>query len=182
MAEALSQLSTRKLLIQGTTSKRALLDEYMQNKKAVLLGTGAFWEGVDVRGDDLICVMIDKLPFAAPDDPLLQARSEDCKRSGGNPFAQISIPQAVISLKQGAGRLIRDAKDRGVLLICDHRLVTKDYGKIFISSLPPMKRSRDLEQTLSFLHTIRQDAHSEPSNEKNGEPNTSKNEELIDAE
>lgn len=182
VAEALSQLSTRKLLIQGTTSKRALLDEYMQNKKAVLLGTGAFWEGVDVRGDDLICVMIDKLPFAAPDDPLLQARSEDCKRSGGNPFAQISIPQAVISLKQGAGRLIRDAKDRGVLLICDHRLVTKDYGKIFVSSLPPMKRSRDLEQTLSFLHTIRQDAHSEPSNEKNGQPNTSKNEELIDAE
>ncbi len=155
VAEILSRQSTRKLLIQGTTSKRALLDEYMQNKKAVLLGTGAFWEGVDVRGDDLICVMIDKLPFAAPDDPLLQARSEDCKRSGGNPFAQISIPQAVISLKQGAGRLIRDAKDRGVLLICDHRLVTKDYGKIFLSSLPPMRRSRDIQQTLDFLNRIR---------------------------
>lgn len=156
VAERLEQVSKRTILVQGTTSKRALLDTYLNDKNAVLLGTGAFWEGIDVRGDDLICVMIDKLPFASPDDPLIQARSEDCKRSGGNPFAQISIPQAVIALKQGAGRLIRDATDRGVLIICDHRLVTKDYGKVFISSLPPMRRSRCLKTTLNFLQTLQQ--------------------------
>ena len=156
VAERLAQVSKRTILVQGTTSKQALLNTYLNDKNAVLLGTGAFWEGIDVRGDDLICVMIDKLPFASPDDPLLQARSEDCKRSGGNPFAQISIPQAVIALKQGAGRLIRDATDRGVLIICDHRLVTKDYGKVFISSLPPMRRSRCLKTTLNFLQTLQQ--------------------------
>ena len=156
VAERLEQVSKRTILVQGTTSKQALLNTYLNDKNAVLLGTGAFWEGIDVRGDDLICVMIDKLPFASPDDPLLQARSEDCKRSGGNPFAQISIPQAVIALKQGAGRLIRDATDRGVLIICDHRLVTKDYGKVFISSLPPMRRSRCLKTTLNFLQTLQQ--------------------------
>jgi ATP-dependent DNA helicase DinG len=158
VAERLEQVSKRTILVQGTTSKQALLNAYLSNKNAVLLGTGAFWEGIDVRGDDLICVMIDKLPFASPDDPLLQARSEDCKRSGGNPFAQISIPQAVIALKQGAGRLIRDATDRGALIICDHRLVTKDYGKVFIASLPPMRRSRCLETTLNFLKTLQQGA------------------------
>lgn len=163
VAKALLQTSTRTLLVQGTTSKRALLSTYLTDKNAVLLGTGAFWEGVDVRGDDLICVMIDKLPFAAPDDPLLQARSEDCKRRGGNPFAQIAIPQAVIALKQGAGRLIRDASDSGVLIICDHRLVTKDYGKIFLSSIPPMRRSRDLQQTLDFLTQVRTPNPSEVS-------------------
>ncbi|WP_100642839.1 ATP-dependent DNA helicase [Alteromonas facilis] len=157
VSQQLEQHTTRTLLVQGTTSKRELLERYVADKNTVLLGTGAFWEGVDVRGDDLICVMIDKLPFASPDDPLLQARSEDCKRRGGNPFAQISIPQAVIALKQGAGRLIRDAKDRGVLVICDHRLVTKDYGKIFVSSLPPMSRSRDWQQVLAFLSNVSQD-------------------------
>lgn len=155
VAGRLEQSSERSILVQGTTSKRALLNSYLTDKNSVLLGTGAFWEGVDVRGDDLICVMIDKLPFASPDDPLLQARSEDCKRGGGNPFSQISIPQAVIALKQGAGRLIRDATDKGVLVICDHRLVTKDYGKVFIASLPPMKRSRSLDETMAFLRTLK---------------------------
>lgn len=142
------------LLVQGTTTKRALLDEYLSNKQAVLLGTGAFWEGVDVRGDDLTCVLIDKLPFASPDDPLLQARIEDCRKSGGNPFAQIQIPQAAIALKQGAGRLIRDETDRGVLVICDNRLVTKDYGKIFLGSLPNMQRTRDLAKAVDFLNKL----------------------------
>ena len=148
------------LLVQGTTTKRALLDEYLSNKQAVLLGTGAFWEGVDVRGDDLTCVLIDKLPFASPDDPLLQARIEDCRKAGGNPFGQIQIPQAAIALKQGAGRLIRDEADRGVLVICDNRLVTKDYGKIFVSSLPNMQRTRDLSKALAFLEQL--------NNEDNG--------------
>ena len=142
------------LLVQGTTTKQALLQAYLDKPDAVLLGTGAFWEGVDVRGSDLVCVMIDKLPFASPDDPLLQARMEDCKKRGANPFAAIQIPQAVITLKQGAGRLIRDPSDKGVLVICDNRLVTKPYGKTFIGSLPPMSRTRSLEDAASFLETI----------------------------
>jgi ATP-dependent DNA helicase DinG len=142
------------ILVQGSTTKRALLDSYIENKDAVLLGTGAFWEGVDVRGEDLTCVLIDKLPFASPDDPLLQARIEDCRKNGGNPFTQLQIPQAAIALKQGAGRLIRDETDKGVLVICDNRLVTKDYGKIFMGSLPNMHRTRDLTKALEFLNDI----------------------------
>ena len=145
------------ILVQGSTTKRALLESYIENKDAVLLGTGAFWEGVDVRGDDLTCVLIDKLPFASPDDPLLQARIEDCRKSGGNPFVQLQIPQAAIALKQGAGRLIRDETDKGVLVICDNRLVTKDYGKIFMGSLPDMHRTRDLQKAVDFLHDIHSD-------------------------
>lgn len=154
IAEQLESKVTNPVLVQGTTTKRALLEQYVEQKNAVLLGTGAFWEGVDVRGDDLICVLIDKLPFASPDDPLLQARIEDCRKAGYNPFAQIQIPQAVITLKQGAGRLIRDEQDKGVLVICDNRLITKDYGKTFIASLPPMQRTRTLDHALQFLHEI----------------------------
>jgi ATP-dependent DNA helicase DinG len=142
------------ILVQGSTTKRTLLERYIANKDAVLLGTGAFWEGVDVRGDDLTCVLIDKLPFASPDDPLLQARIDDCRKGGGNPFAQLQIPQAAIALKQGAGRLIRDEQDKGVLVICDNRLVTKDYGKVFMGSLPNMHRTRDLQQAIDFLQQI----------------------------
>ena len=144
-----------KLLVQGTTTKQALLDAYLADESAVLLGTGAFWEGVDVRGNDLICVMIDKLPFASPDDPLLQARMEDVKKRGANPFAAIQIPQAVITLKQGAGRLIRDPTDKGVLVICDNRLVTKPYAQTFVSSLPAMQRTRSLDKVESFLQAIK---------------------------
>ena len=154
IAEKLKERVDNPILVQGTTTKRALLDEYLNTKDAVLLGTGAFWEGVDVRGDDLTCVLIDKLPFASPDDPLLQARMEDCRKSGGNPFAQIQIPQAVITLKQGAGRLIRDETDKGVLVICDNRLITKDYARTFLASLPDMRRTRNLGDALSFLKTI----------------------------
>lgn len=154
VAQALEGKVTNTILVQGSTTKRALLEQYVEEKEAVLLGTGAFWEGVDVRGNDLICVMIDKLPFASPDDPLLQARIEDCRKSGANPFAQIQIPQAVISLKQGAGRLIRDETDKGVLVICDNRLITKDYAKTFLASLPDMKRTRTLQNAVDFLNEI----------------------------
>lgn len=102
----------------------------------------------------MLCVLIDKLPFASPDDPLLQAKVEDAQKRGKNPFMHVQIPQAVITLKQGAGRLIRDETDKGVLVICDSRLVTKDYGKIFLSSLPPMRRTRQLSKATAFLTSL----------------------------
>lgn len=151
VARVLADEIDNPILVQGETSKRELLNQFVAQPDAVLLGTGAFWEGVDVRGDKLTCVLIDKLPFTSPDDPLLQAKVEDCRKKAENPFATMQIPQAVISLKQGAGRLIRDVNDKGVLIICDHRLVNKDYGKIFLRSLPDMKRTRSLEQALDFL-------------------------------
>jgi ATP-dependent DNA helicase DinG len=117
----------------------------------VLLGTSSFWEGVDVRGDALSCVIIDKLPFAAPSDPILQARVDALKRRGANPFRDLQLPQAVIALKQGAGRLIRDAADRGVLVVCDPRLLRRSYGHAFLNSLPPMARSRELEDVCAFF-------------------------------
>lgn len=107
-----------------------------------------------MRGDDLLCVLIDKLPFASPDDPLLQAKVEDAQKRGKNSFMHVQIPQAVITLKQGAGRLIRDETDKGVLVICDSRLVTKDYGKIFLASLPPMRRTRDMRKATQFLTSL----------------------------
>ena len=154
IAQKLEDEIDNPLLVQGTTTKQALLDAYLADEKAVLMGTGAFWEGVDVRGNDLGCVMIDKLPFASPDDPLLQARMEDVKKRGANPFGVIQIPQAVITLKQGAGRLIRDPSDKGVLVICDNRLVTKPYAKTFVGSLPDMKRTRSLDEVEKFLAGI----------------------------
>jgi ATP-dependent DNA helicase DinG len=151
MANELPQHLSLPVLVQGTTSKRLLLEQFVETKHAVLLGTGSFWEGVDVRGDTLSCVIIDKLPFASPDDPLLQARNEDCQMKGLDPFALVQLPQAVITLKQGVGRLIRDVSDRGVLVICDNRLVTRPYGSVFLKSLPPMRRSRDLQAAVKFL-------------------------------
>lgn len=139
------------VLLQGETSKQKTLAEFMELGNALLVATGAFWEGIDVRGDALSCVIIDKLPFTAPDDPLLKARIEDCRLRGGDPFAQVQLPDAVITLKQGVGRLIRDKKDKGALIICDNRLVTRDYGGIFLGSLPPIPRTRDLDVVNSFL-------------------------------
>lgn len=156
MAALLPEQVTQPVLVQGTTSKRILLEQFVKLDNAVLLGTGSFWEGVDVRGDTLSCVIIDKLPFASPDDPLLQARSEDCAKRGKDPFAEVQLPQAVITLKQGVGRLIRDVTDRGVLVICDNRLVTKPYGSVFLKSLPPMRRSRNLNDAIDFLQQIQQ--------------------------
>lgn len=151
MAQMLERRIDNPILVQGTTGKRILLEQFVKKDKAVLLATGSFWEGVDVRGDALKCVLIDKLPFAAPDDPLIQAKIENCKRQGRDAFAEIQLPQAVITLKQGAGRLIRDVKDKGVLVICDPRLVSRHYGQIFIDSLPDMARTRSLDQALAFL-------------------------------
>ena len=154
VAQGLSSLVEYPVFVQGQTSKRILLEKYQRHGNAVLLGTASFWEGVDVRGSSLSCVIIDKLPFVAPDDPLLQAKMRDCKAQGGEPFSQIQLPQAVITLKQGVGRLIRDEQDKGVLVICDNRLVTKQYGGLFLASLPPMSRTRDLEKAAQFLTLI----------------------------
>ncbi|QDE31005.1 ATP-dependent DNA helicase [Shewanella polaris] len=142
------------LLVQGQASKQSLLNKFRQLGNAVLLGTSSFWEGVDVRGKLLSCVIIDKLPFVSPDDALYKARAANAERQGLDPFASISLPQAVISLKQGVGRLIRDEKDRGVLILCDNRIVNRAYGQEFINSLPPMQRTRDLDRALQFLKHI----------------------------
>jgi ATP-dependent DNA helicase DinG len=154
VAEALAESIDNPLLVQGKMAKRKLLEQFVEQDSAVLLATASFWEGVDVRGDKLTCVIIDKLPFASPDDPLLQARCEDVRRQGGEPFSQIQLPQAVIALKQGVGRLIRDVSDKGVLVICDDRLVNKPYGQTFLKSLPDMKRSRDIHKAAEFLETL----------------------------
>ena len=139
------------LLVQGAVPRTRLLERFRQAGNAVLLGTGSFWEGVDVRGDALSCVIIDKLPFAAPDDPLLQARMQAIRRSGGNPFYEHQLPNSVITLKQGVGRLIRDVNDRGVMMLCDPRLVTRSYGRVFLESLPDMTRTRRLEIVRRFF-------------------------------
>jgi ATP-dependent DNA helicase DinG len=139
------------VLVQGDASRDQLLRRFREAGNAVLLGTGSFWEGVDVKGTALSVVVIDKLPFAAPDDPLLRARLDAVRKSGGNPFFDEQVPQAIIALKQGAGRLIRDPGDFGVVMICDTRLVTKGYGRAFIQSLPPMRRTRELDEVCAFL-------------------------------
>ncbi|MCC6915822.1 ATP-dependent DNA helicase [Nitrosomonas sp.] len=142
------------LLLQGQETRSALLDQFRKLGNAVLVGSQSFWEGIDVRGRALSLVIIDRLPFASPDDPVLSARIEKITREGRNAFMEYQLPHAVISLKQGAGRLIRDESDRGVLMICDPRLVSKSYGKRIWQSLPPMKRTRDLEEVKCFLTAV----------------------------
>lgn len=139
------------LLVQGSAPRNELLQRFRELGTAVLLGTSSFWEGVDVRGEALSCVIIDKLPFASPGDPVWQARIDALREKGGNPFMDEQLPHAVITLKQGVGRLIRDVNDRGVLVICDPRLAGKRYGKVFLNSLPPMRRSRDFNDVAAFF-------------------------------
>jgi ATP-dependent DNA helicase DinG len=139
------------LLAQGEGSRSELLERFRRLGNAVLVGSQSFWEGVDVRGEALSVVVIDKLPFAPPDDPVLAARIEAIRARGGNPFTELQLPQAVLSLKQGAGRLIRDEADRGVLMLCDPRLASKAYGRQILDSLPPMKRTRELADVQAFF-------------------------------
>ncbi|MBF0254942.1 MAG: ATP-dependent DNA helicase [Gammaproteobacteria bacterium] len=139
------------LFIQGDAPKGELIERFRQSGNGVLLGTSSFWEGVDVKGEALSCVIIDKLPFASPGDPVLQARLDAMKRRNENPFFSYQIPQAAIALKQGAGRLIRDAADRGVLMICDPRLLKRGYGQIFLDSMPNFARTRELADVQRFF-------------------------------
>ncbi|EPE7076078.1 ATP-dependent DNA helicase [Cronobacter sakazakii] len=151
LAEQFRATMTLPVLLQGETSKSQLLEQFISAGNALLVATSSFWEGVDVRGDALSLVIIDKLPFTSPDDPLLKARMEDCRLRGGDPFDEVQLPEAVITLKQGVGRLIRDVDDRGVLVICDNRLVMRPYGAVFLKSLPPTPRTRDIGEAARFL-------------------------------
>ena len=139
------------LLLQGEGSRTELLERFRISGNAILVASVSFWEGVDVRGDALSLVVIDKLPFAPPDDPVLAARIEKLRAAGRNAFLEYQLPRAVISMKQGAGRLIRDESDRGVLMICDPRLIGKSYGRRIWQSLPAMRRTRDVLEVEEFL-------------------------------
>ena len=139
------------ILIQGDKPKAILLDEFKQKGNAVLLGTSSFWEGIDVRGEALSTVIIDKLPFSSPGDPVLKARLDEMEKQGRKPFFEYQLPNAVIALRQGVGRLIRDVNDRGVLLLCDPRLLKKSYGHMFLNSVPAMRRTRDIKDVEAFF-------------------------------
>jgi ATP-dependent DNA helicase DinG len=139
------------LFVQGEAPRPVLLERFRASGNGVLLGAASFREGVDVAGEALSVVIIDKLPFAAPDDPVFEARLEAIRRNGGNPFRDEQLPQAVIALKQGAGRLIRSESDRGVLVLCDPRLMSKTYGKVFLDSLPPLPKTRRLDDVAAFF-------------------------------
>ena len=151
VAERLESEIDYPLLVQGTLPRAELLERFRELGNAVLVGTSSFWEGVDVRGDALSCVIIDKLPFSSPGEPVLQARLDTMREQGMNPFFDFQVPQAVITLKQGVGRLIRDVSDRGVLMICDPRLFGKSYGRVFRNSLPPMPITRDVADVQIFF-------------------------------
>ena len=145
------RLGGRRLLAQGSAPRDDLLRRFRGAGNAVLLGTGSFWEGVDVRGQALTVVAIDKLPFASPADPLMMARLEYIRREGGNGFTEHQVPQAVLALKQGAGRLLRDETDYGVIVLCDPRVLSKSYGKIFLKSLEPMPSTSDIDAVARFF-------------------------------
>lgn len=149
-AERLQRCDDFHWLVQGSAGHAELLDAFRTTPRAVLLGTASFWQGVDVPGEALSCVIIDKLPFAPPDDPLLAARIARARAAGEEPFRSIQLPEAIVTLKQGAGRLIRGPDDRGVLMIADPRLA-RGYGRQFIDSLPPMRRTRELAEVQAFF-------------------------------
>jgi ATP-dependent DNA helicase DinG len=140
------------LLLQGNAPRKALLEEFRATPNAVLFGTSSFWQGVDVQGDALSCVIIDRLPFAVPTDPVVQARMRAIEESGRSPFFEYQVPSAVITLKQGFGRLIRSLEDRGVLMLLDPRIQRQRYGRVFLDSLPPYRITQDIAAVNDFFH------------------------------
>lgn len=158
LAQAASNLRERfsprapfRLFVQGEAPRERLLKEFREDGNAVLLGTTSFWEGVDVKGDALRLVIIEKLPFASPDDPLVRARIEHLQATGRNPFREFQLPEAALALKQGVGRLIRSEDDFGAVVICDPRLPGKGYGRVFIAALPVMNVTRERDEVVRFL-------------------------------
>ena len=141
------------LLLQGTAPRKALLEEFRNTPNAVLFGTSSFWQGVDVQGEALSCVIVDRLPFAVPTDPIVQARMRAIEEAGGKPFFEYQVPSAVIALKQGFGRLIRSLDDRGVLMLLDSRVRTTRYGATFLDSLPPYRRTDDITEVEKFFES-----------------------------
>src|SRR5947209_2963593 len=139
------------LLLQGDAPKSALLEEFRVTPNAVLFATSSFWQGVDVQGEQLSCVIIDRLPFAVPSDPVVAARVRALDQAGGNAFFQYQVPSAVITLKQAFGRLIRSLHDRGLLCLLDNRILKKQYGRVFLDSLPNYRRATELRDVMEFF-------------------------------
>ena len=145
------------MLKQGDAPKSALLEEFRLTPNAVLFGTSSFWQGVDVQGEQLSCVIIDRLPFAVPSDPVVAARVKAIDAGGGNAFFEYQVPSAVITLKQGFGRLIRSLHDHGLLALLDNRILKKQYGRVFVESLPPYSRTTDLKKVEEFFGRMSDD-------------------------
>lgn len=150
-AELLESIYPGQVLVQGTLPKTKLLEQFKSHGNAILVATYSFWEGVDVKGQSLACVVIDKLPFTVPSDPVTQARIQHIKKQGKDPFYELQLPEAIISLKQGIGRLIRAQEDRGIIVLADPRLLCRDYGQTILKSLPLMPRTRSIDKVISFI-------------------------------
>ncbi len=153
-AEYLRARIDNPLMVQGEAQRSELLRRFVAARNPVLLGTSSFWEGVDVKGDQLRCVVIDKLPFKSPHDPVYRQRLQRVNEQGGNAFVDVQVPEATIALRQGVGRLIRDVTDRGIVAICDNRLHSRAYGKGMLASLPPMRRTSELDEVRAFAREL----------------------------